>query len=144
MRHLPISCFAILTMATQSGCIPVRVVAVPNATGNVKARNLGVHGAEVFVQEWFAGTCKTSRDKATTDSAGNFSVPLRRRWEMSVPGDRVTNWAVCIRHAGDWYLGYAEVLMDNMPREIQLTCELSTTMASRTKDNNQNCRSSER
>ncbi len=143
MRTLLLTTLTLCSLATLSGCFPVRVTASPEVTGVITLDGAVTRGTEVFVQEWFKGTCQASRDSAATDTAGRVHRRVPAQVGNVGPWRPTREWAVCIRHDQRWFLGYAEMHMGYPPRNLHVTCELKREMTQGGKNDTQNCRKEE-
>jgi hypothetical protein len=116
-----------------SGCVPTWPRITPAVEGRVLEAGQPVVGATVYVVAWPEnGQCKESSLAAITASNGEFSIEAFRRfgWDP-LAGDRLSNWAVCVKKAGAWYLGYSEISMGYTTPNINLACELTDPVVKR-------------
>jgi hypothetical protein len=114
--------------ACLAGCFPSWPRMTPGVDGLVLREGQPVQGASVYMVSWPRnGECKSSPLMAVTSSTGQFSIRGTRQFEWAVYGDRLASWAVCIREAGVWYMGYEQSSMGSPPSKVALTCELADT-----------------
>ena len=108
------------------GCMPTWPQVTPDVAGTILLENRPLPGAEVYVLRWFRDRrCEESKIRAVTSDKGSFAIAGRHEFEISMPGDRIYRWGLCIHYRGEWFTGYSEAGMGFPSTKLQLSCELT-------------------